>query len=71
MDESSRSVSKAIMPPDFGQSGPAKTSTARYFRMSSEGFGGPSGAAEETRTPDPIITNDVLYQLSYSGTALV
>jgi hypothetical protein len=26
-----------------------------------------SGAAEETRTPDPIITNDVLYQLSYSG----
>ena len=31
-------------------------------------FGGESGAAEETRTPDPIITNDVLYQLSYSGT---
>ena len=30
-----------------------------------------SGAAEETRTPDPIITNDVLYQLSYSGTFLV
>jgi hypothetical protein len=29
---------------------------------------GQSGAAEETRTPDPIITNDVLYQLSYSGT---
>ena len=27
-----------------------------------------TGAAEETRTPDPIITNDVLYQLSYSGT---
>lgn len=27
-----------------------------------------SGAAEGTRTPDPIITNDVLYQLSYSGT---
>ena len=26
-----------------------------------------SGAAEGTRTPDPIITNDVLYQLSYSG----
>ena len=25
------------------------------------------GAAEGTRTPDPIITNDVLYQLSYSG----
>ena len=31
---------------------------------------GISGAAEETRTPDPIITNDVLYQLSYSGILL-
>ena len=30
-----------------------------------------AGAAEETRTPYPIITNDVLYQLSYSGTYLV
>ena len=30
-------------------------------------FGLKSGAAEGTRTPDPIITNDVLYQLSYSG----
>ena len=30
-----------------------------------------SGAGEGTRTPDPIITNDVLYQLSYSGTFLV
>lgn len=29
------------------------------------------GAAEGTRTPDPIITNDVLYQLSYSGILLV
>ena len=28
------------------------------------------GAAEGTRTPDPIITNDVLYQLSYSGILL-
>ena len=26
-----------------------------------------TGAAERTRTSDPIITNDVLYQLSYSG----
>ena len=26
-----------------------------------------AGAAEGTRTPDPIITNDVLYHLSYSG----
>ena len=25
------------------------------------------GAAEGTRTPDPIITNDALYHLSYSG----
>lgn len=29
------------------------------------------GAAEGTRTPDPIITNDVLYQLSYSGPVCV
>ena len=36
--------------------------------MSLAMFGDKSGAAEETRTPDPIITNDVLYQLSYSGT---
>jgi hypothetical protein len=27
----------------------------------------PIGAAREIRTPDPIITNDVLYQLSYCG----
>ena len=26
-----------------------------------------SGAARRNRTPDPIITNDVLYQLSYCG----
>ena len=25
------------------------------------------GAARGNRTPDPIITNDVLYQLSYCG----
>jgi hypothetical protein len=30
-----------------------------------------NGAAEGTRTPDPIITNDVLYQLSYCGLLLV
>ena len=35
--------------------------------MSSDVLKWESGAAEETRTPDPIITNDVLYQLSYSG----
>lgn len=27
----------------------------------------PGGAARGTRTPDPVITNDVLYQLSYCG----
>lgn len=26
-----------------------------------------NGAGDRTRTYDPIITNDVLYQLSYSG----
>ncbi len=26
------------------------------------------GAPRETRTPDPLITNQVLYQLSYKGT---
>ena len=26
------------------------------------------GAGRVTRTPDPIITNDVLYLLSYTGT---
>ena len=29
-----------------------------------------SGAAEGTRTPDPRITNALLYQLSYSGGAV-
>ena len=28
------------------------------------------GAVERNRTPDPIITNDVLYQLSYNGKSL-
>lgn len=30
-----------------------------------------NGAGEGTRTPDPIITNDVLYQLSYTGISLM
>ncbi len=30
-----------------------------------------SGAARGIRTPDPIITNDVLYQLSYCGDGVV
>lgn len=38
--------------------------------MSSHLSGEEFGAAEGTRTPDPIITNDVLYQLSYSGALL-
>ena len=29
-----------------------------------------TGAGDRTRTYDPIITNDVLYQLSYTGAAL-
>lgn len=35
--------------------------------MSLDDLGERSGAGEGTRTPDPIITNDVLYQLSYTG----
>ncbi|MDF2813620.1 MAG: hypothetical protein K0S56_4651, partial [Microvirga sp.] len=30
---------------------------------------GRSGAARGIRTPDPLITNEVLYQLSYCGLA--
>src|SRR4051812_28831686 len=30
---------------------------------------GLNGAAREARTPDPLITNEVLYQLSYCGNA--
>ena len=40
------------------------------FGMSSDVFGEKNGAGEGTRTPDPIITNDVLYQLSYTGILL-
>ena len=35
--------------------------------ISPDGFGLPDGAARGIRTPDPIITNDVLYRLSYCG----
>ena len=31
------------------------------------GFNERGGAANRTRTCDPVITNDVLYQLSYCG----
>jgi hypothetical protein len=30
-----------------------------------------NGAARGIRTPDPLITNEVLYQLSYCGVAIV
>ena len=49
--------------------GPRTPDLSFPFRML-DGIQEPSlgnGAAEGTRTPDPIITNDVLYQLSYSG----
>ena len=39
-------------------------------QMAGSGLSKRSGAGEGTRTPDPIITNDVLYQLSYTGTSL-
>ena len=41
--------------------------TIDHKPLRSLGFLEKDGAAEGTRTPDPIITNDVLYQLSYSG----
>ena len=37
------------------------------FRASALCHHGKSGAGDRTRTYDPIITNDVLYQLSYTG----
>jgi hypothetical protein len=45
---------------------------AKYWAMSAyvsrvHVAGRASGAARGIRTPDPIITNDVLYQLSYCG----
>ena len=43
-------------------------SGASYFLDSPFGHGMNSGAGDRTRTYDPIITNDVLYQLSYTGT---
>ena len=37
--------------------------------MSPDVFDMENGAPRETRTPDPLITNQTLYQLSYRGTA--
>ena len=44
---------------------PKKTKRSAPIRTLTACFDG--GAGEGTRTPDPIITNDVLYQLSYTG----
>ena len=52
-------VSRDLASPMPEKSGDAKTGD------SFPGSG--NGAGEGTRTPDPIITNDVLYQLSYTG----
>ena len=51
-----------------GNATPAKQMTAPKGGRFVVVFQKNTGAAEGTRTPDPIITNDVLYQLSYSGT---
>ena len=40
-----------------------KWATKKLFRP----VNGLVGAARGIRTPDPVITNDVLYQLSYCG----
>lgn len=43
--------------------GDAKSREAEQNSADEEG----GGAARGIRTPDPVITNDVLYQLSYCG----
>jgi hypothetical protein len=45
-----------------GRQPPANTSRSRKWLPSAS-----AGAANRTRTCDPVITNDVLYQLSYCG----
>ena len=40
-----------------------------FSRMAKKTRNGVRGAACVTRTRDPVITNDVLYQLSYCGPA--
>ncbi len=44
---------------------PRRPATQRRHQVSGSG----NGAGRGIRTPDPIITNDVLYQLSYAGVA--
>ena len=41
--------------------------TAEAAKSTSEGMDWGAGAARGIRTPDPVITNDVLYRLSYCG----
>jgi hypothetical protein len=59
---------RTLQPPDspFG----TRWSPVSWVRSVTDVSGpdnGRSGAAEGTRTPDPLITNEVLYQLSYRG----
>lgn len=46
---------------------PSKVLQMRSFESSRGGMRGRNGAARGIRTPDPLITNEVLYQLSYCG----
>ena len=55
MSETGNAVAKS----EVARKGPERAVLANYFLY--------SGAAERTRTSGPIITNDVLYHLSYSG----
>ena len=48
--------------------GPSTPSDSRDY---SEDYPEKNGAGDRTRTYDPIITNDVLYQLSYTGILLL
>ena len=41
--------------------------TEGRFGVTSKRLGKMSGAGEGIRTPDPLITNQMLYQLSYAG----
>jgi hypothetical protein len=62
-------MSAHIAPSDAKCAAKAKRQRRRHWWIPVV-FAEKNGAAEGTRTPDPIITNDVLYQLSYSGILL-
>ena len=55
-------VSQAAIGPTSKPPSPSGPAASAYPGISEK-----NGAGEGTRTPDPIITNDVLYQLSYTG----